>query len=290
MTRAPTPLERWFLDHGRHELAWRHTTDRWHVLVAEIMLAQTQVARVEQAWPEFIRQFPTPQAAAQAGPGAMIIAWGRLGYPRRARRLYDAAVIVAERGWPHDLSVLPGVGRYTAGAVRAEVDDDPDAIGIDVNIRRVCERVNGETLSVTAAERTAIRLARPLRGRDRLLALMDLGALVCTARAPTCHRCPLRRRCATQGVRDGERTSTQGRYEGSFRQRRGVVLARLRAEESVPLDELDAVALSSLVDDGLAVIDEPSQRARLPAGSGREPRGTQAETERVERKKLPSRS
>jgi A/G-specific adenine glycosylase len=162
--------------------------------------------------------------------------------------------------------------------VRAEADGDPDAIGIDVNIRRVCERVDGTALSVEAAERTARRLARPLRGRERLLALMDLGALVCTARDPNCPRCPLRRRCATRGVRSDERTSTQGRYEGSFRQRRGAVLARLRSEALVPLSELDPVALSSLVDDGLAIIDETRQHARLPGGRHPDDSGGQVET------------
>ena len=88
------------------------------MLVSEVMLHQTQVSRVEAAWEEFIGAFPTPEAMAAAGPAAVIRAWGRLGYPRRARRLYEAAVMIDRDGWPDDLRDLPGVGRYTAAAVR----------------------------------------------------------------------------------------------------------------------------------------------------------------------------
>lgn len=257
-------LERWYIDHGRHDLAWRHTWDRWEIMVAEVMLAQTQVARVERVWPAFLEEFPTPDAAVRAGPGALIAAWGRLGYPRRARRLYDAAAIIVEYGWPTDLTTLPGIGRYTAGAIRAEADDDPRAIGIDVNIRRVCERVRDSTQRVADTEAVAIHLARPLVGRDRLWALMDLGALVCTARNPGCGRCPLRRRCRTRGERSTETNSRQAAYQGSFRQQRGDVLARLRTEASVPVDDLDPAALASLIADGLATIDVRQRLARLP--------------------------
>jgi A/G-specific adenine glycosylase len=265
-----TPLARWYRATGRHDLAWRHTRDRWEVLVAEVMLAQTQVARVELAWPAFLTRFPTPQVAAAADPGDLIDAWDRLGYPRRARRLWETAVIVTREGWPDDLTELPGVGRYTAGAVRAEADDDPEAIGIDVNIRRVCERHAGRRLTDAHAVPYATTLAAPLVGRDRLLALMDLGALVCRARRPECSACPLEPTCATRGVRADETRHRQARFEGSFRQRRGRVLARLRAEPSVPAAELDADALASLVADGLAEVSRG--RARLPrrsAGSSR---------------------
>src|SRR5689334_199866 len=100
------------------------------------MLHQTQVARVEAAWPHFVAAFPTPEAMTEAGPAAVIRAWGRLGYPRRARRLYEAAVVIVRDGWPDDLRALPGVGRYTAAAVRAQADD-VDVPAVDVNIRRV---------------------------------------------------------------------------------------------------------------------------------------------------------
>lgn len=253
-------LGAWYREHGRHDLAWRASRDRWAVLVAEVMLQQTQVARVVEAWPRFLDRFPTPRAAVEAGPGALIDAWGRLGYPRRARRLHDAAVIIDRDGWPADLTELPGVGAYTAGAVAAEADD-ADAVAIDVNIRRVLERVRGAALGPRAAEVAMVEVGAPERGRDRLLALMDLGALVCTARAPRCAPCPLHERCTTRGERAGEVRRRQPAYAGSFRERRGRVLARLRAG-GAPVRELDADALESLVADGLA--DVRRGQATLP--------------------------
>ncbi len=260
--RSTCPLGDWYTAHGRHDLAWRTTRDRWAVLVSEVMLAQTQVARVATAWPTFMAAFANVGAAAAAGPGAVIAKWGRLGYPRRARRLWETAVVVHERGWPDDYQTLPGVGRYTAGALAAQADDAADAIGVDVNIRRVVQRLAGTTLSDRAAEREAIDIAAPLQGRTRLLALMDLGALVCTPRDPACTACPLQPRCATQGELDGERPRRQPPYRGSMRERRGAVLARLRAEPSVKCSELDADAVASLVTDGLARVNRG--RVSLP--------------------------
>lgn len=253
-------LRTWYVRHGRHDLAWRQTRDRWAVLVSEVMLHQTQVGRVAAVWPEFSTRFPTPAAMAAAGPGAVIQAWGRLGYPRRARHLHDAAVLIARDGWPEDLRVLPGVGRYTAAAVRAQADD-LDVPAVDVNIRRVAQRVVGRTLSDTEAETVTVGIGAPLRGRDRLLALMDVGAILCRPRDPDCVGCPLRPRCATRGALPGEARRRQARFEGSFRQRRGRVLARLR-DGPVPVAELDAEALASLEADGLARVTRG--RARLP--------------------------
>jgi A/G-specific adenine glycosylase len=256
-------LTRWYQENGRHDLPWRATRDRWHVLVSEVMLHQTQVPRVVPAYLSFVERFPTPAAAVAAGPGAVIAEWGRLGYPRRARWLHDAAVVIERDGWPDDLIALPGVGRYTAAAIAAQVDD-ADRVGIEVNIRRVCERVAGCALSEREAESEAVEIARPLRGRDRLLALMDVGATICTARNPGCERCPLVSQCATRGTLTGETKHRQARYEGSFRQRRGMVMARLR-EGSVRTIELDGEALASLLDDGLAEVTRG--RARLPGSS-----------------------
>jgi A/G-specific adenine glycosylase len=249
---AASPLARWYAANGRHTLPWRATRDRWAVLVSEVMLHQTQAPRVAAAWDAFITQFPDPATTAAAGPAAVITAWGRLGYPRRARWLWEAAVVITEQGWPDDLTTLPGVGRYTAAAIVAQADGG-DALGIEVNIRRVCERVAGTRLSDRAAEAFGSELAAPLRGRDRLLALMDLGATVCTSRAPLCDACPLHGRCATRGVHDDETRHRQGRFEGSFRQRRGRVMARLR-EAPVRAEELDGEALHSLIEDGLAEV------------------------------------
>ena len=217
------------------------------------MLHQTQAPRVAAVWDDFIARFPDPATMAAAGPGAVITAWGRLGYPRRARWLWEAAVRITEHGWPDDLTELPGIGRYTAAAVVAQAEN-ADAIGIEVNIRRVCERVAGERLNDRDAEARAVRIGGALTGRDRLLALMDLGATVCTARAPTCDTCPLHRACATRGTHAHETRHRQSRFEGSFRQRRGLVMARLR-EAPVPARELDGEALYTLVADGLAEVE-----------------------------------
>jgi A/G-specific adenine glycosylase len=249
----PSPsLARWYATSGRHALAWRATRDRWAVLVAEVMLQQTQVARVEAVWPAFMAQFPDVETAAAAGPGALIAAWGRLGYPRRARRLWETAAYVVEHGWPDDLTVLPGIGRYTAGAIAAEADE-ADTVALDTNIRRVVERVHGALLAPGAADRAMRTLGGRLAPRDRLLALMDLGALVCTARNPACAACPLRVKCATRGPLAGERRARQPAYAGSFRERRGTVMAALR-NAPTPVAQLDGEALASLVTDGLAEI------------------------------------
>jgi A/G-specific adenine glycosylase len=252
----------WYERNGRHDLPWRHTRDRWAVLVSEVMLQQTQVGRVLDAWPRFMVRFPDPATTASAGAGAVIGGWDRLGYPRRARRLWEAASAITAHGWPDDLTDLPGVGRYTAGAVRS-LADDADVPAVEVNVRRVVERVAGRRLPDAAAEAESVRLGRGLDPRSRLLALMDVGALLCRPRTPDCASCPLRRRCTTRGPLADETRHRQAPFEGSFRQRRGQVMARLRAEPSVALDQLDPEVLASLVADGLAVVTERS--AALPA-------------------------
>lgn len=254
-------LARWYEEHGRHDLEWRATRDRWAILVSEVMLHQTQAPRVAAAYPAFLARFPTPEAMAGAGPGAVIEAWGRLGYPRRARRLWDAAVQIAGDGWPDDLTALPGVGRYTAGAIRSQADDE-DVPAVEVNIRRVVERIEGRRLTMRAAEDAMVEVGAPLRGRDRLLALMDVGALVCRPHEPRCTECPFERRCQTRGELEHEaQRPRQAPFDGSFRQQRGVVLARLRGGPT-PVELLDAGALASLVRDGLAAVD--GGLARLP--------------------------
>lgn len=252
MTRAAA-LAVWYERHGRHDLPWRAETDRWPVLVSEVLLQQTQVRRVLAVWPEFMAHFPTPEAMATHLLRDVITAWGRLGYPRRAVRLWESATIVSRAGWPADLTELPGVGRYTAAAIRAQ-SDDADVPAIEVNIRRVVQRCAGAVLSERAAEAASVRFGSGLRGRDRLLALMDLGATVCLPRAPLCSACPLHRRCTTRGVLPGEVRARQSGFAGSFRQRRGAVMARLRTEAFVNVVELDADALASLVTDRLAAI------------------------------------
>ncbi|HZP29319.1 MAG TPA: A/G-specific adenine glycosylase [Acidimicrobiia bacterium] len=253
-------LARWYEANGRHALEWRATRDRWAILVSEVMLHQTQVPRVAAVWPGFMARFPTPEAMAAATPGEVITAWDRLGYPRRARRLWESAVVIAHHGWPDDLSTLPGVGRYTANAVLAQAED-ADLPAIETNVRRVLERVRGERLAPRAAEAAMAEVGAPLRGRDRLLALMDVGALCCRPREPRCGECPLARRCATRGPLAGESRPRRPRFEGSFRQRRGRVMAVLRAGPA-PAATLDREALASLAADGLAVVTRGT--AHLP--------------------------
>jgi A/G-specific adenine glycosylase len=261
VTRAAS-LADWYVQHGRHELPWRATRDRWPVLVSEVMLQQTQVSRVLDAWPGFIGRFPTADSMASEPPGAVITEWGRLGYPRRARRLWEASAKIADEGWPADLEELPGVGRYTARALLAQCDDR-DVPAVEVNVRRVLQRAEGSVLTERACETAMRRWGEPLTGRDRLLALMDLGATVCTARDAECPRCPLTDRCATRGVLPGETRAKQAPYRGSFRERRGIVMRRLRSHRSgISTDDLDGMALSSLVEDGLAVVSRGW--ARLP--------------------------
>ncbi len=257
---APPTLRSWYLRHGRHDLVWRHTRDRWLILTSEVMLHQTQVVRVTEAWPGFAARFPTPEATAAAGPAAVIRAWGRLGYPRRARRLYDAALMIERDGWPDDLRALPGVGRYTAAAVLAQADDQ-DVPAIDVNIRRVVQRVEGRVLSDRVAEAAMVRIGAPLHGRDRLLALMDVGAMLCRPKDPQCPQCPLRPHCATRGPLAGEVRRPQPPFTGSFRERRGQVMTALRVGPT-PVAALDAEALAALVADGLARVSRG--KARLP--------------------------
>jgi A/G-specific adenine glycosylase len=253
-------LARWYRENGRHALAWRASRDRWAILVSEVMLHQTQVPRVAAAWPAFMARFPTPEAMAAATPGDVITAWDRLGYPRRALRLWESAVVIARGGWPGDLSTLPGVGRYTANAVLAQAED-ADLPAIETNVRRVLERVRGERLTPRAAEAAMAEVGAPLRGRDRLLALMDVGAILCLPREPRCGECPLEPACATRGPLPGESRPRQPKFEGSFRQRRGRVMAELRAGP-VKASALDPEALASLTADGLAAVTRGT--AHLP--------------------------
>lgn len=219
----------WFREHGR-DLPWRQTRDPYAILVSEVMLQQTQVARVVPRYVAFLERWPTVGSLAEASPADVIRAWQGLGYNRRALNLHRAARRVAGEGWPSDLTELPGVGRYTADAVARFAFDLP-VLPVDTNVRRVVERTGGRFGPASAH------------------ALMDLGATICVARIPRCEECPLARRCPSRGRRyPAERR--QSRFEGSFRQRRARTLRSVVAEPR-PAGELDAEALSSLAADGL---------------------------------------
>ena len=226
-------LGEWFAANGR-DLPWRHTRDPYAILVSEVMLQQTQVSRVLPRWEEWLRRWPTVAALAAALPADVIRAWQGLGYNRRGLNLWRAACAVAEHGWPDDLTELPGVGPYTAAAVGNFAFGRP-VLPVDVNIGRVIERTGASF------------------GPDAAQALFDLGATVCLARVPRCGECPLAAECPSRG-QTYEPARRQGPFEGSFRQRRAVLL-RLVAESPQPADA-DPEAVESLARDGLVRVED----------------------------------
>jgi A/G-specific adenine glycosylase len=222
----------WFDEHGR-DLPWRRTRDPYAILVSEVMLQQTQVARVVPRYLAFLSRWPTVESLAAATSGDVIREWQGLGYNRRALNLHRAARGIAADGWPDDFTELSGVGRYTADALARFALDRP-VLPVDTNVRRVLDRTGGEFGPASAH------------------ALMDLGATICLARVPRCDVCPLAERCPSRGRRY-EPLRRQGRFEGSFRQRRARTLT-LVAERTRRRSSLDVEALESLAADGLVQV------------------------------------
>jgi len=227
-------LQEWFAGAGR-DLPWRHTHDPYAILVSEVMLQQTQVGRVVPRYLAWLRRWPTVGSLASASTADVIREWQGLGYNRRGLHLQRTAQRVAAHGWPHDLAELPGIGPYTAAAIRCFAFGE-DVLPIDVNVERVLRRTIA-SFSSRAAQ-----------------ALMDLGATICLARTPRCEACPLAAECPSRGIREAP-ARKQGPFEGSFRQRRAVTL-RAIAESDRDLDELDDEAVRSLERDGLVVVEE----------------------------------
>jgi A/G-specific adenine glycosylase len=219
----------WFDEHGR-DLPWRRTRDPYAILVSEVMLQQTQVARVVPRYHAWLERWPTVDAFAAAPVADVIREWQGLGYNRRAVNLHRAARRIAADGWPEDLTQLPGVGRYTADAVARFAFDRP-VLPVDTNVRRVLERTRGEFSPASAH------------------ALMDLGATVCLARIPRCDACPLSESCPSRGLRY-EPLRKQSRFEGSFRQRRAHAL-RLITAGPQPRESLEQRVIDALERDGL---------------------------------------
>lgn len=282
------PLLAWYSASAR-DLPWR-AADRtpWGVLVSEVMLAQTPVDRVLPVWTTWMRRWPTPAALAAETPGESVRAWGRLGYPRRALRLHAAALdIVLRFGGevpmdPDQLRSLPGVGDYTAAAL-ASFAFGQRAVVLDTNVRRVLARLltgsEHPRPSITAAERALAASVLPdLDGEAALwsVAVMELGALVCTSSSPRCSTCPVSSSCTWVALGrpayDGPQRLVQ-KFAGTDRQVRGRLLAVLReAPGTVGKVSLDAVwvdgvqrerALDGLVADGLVEV-LPGARYRLP--------------------------
>jgi A/G-specific adenine glycosylase len=203
------------------------------------MLQQTQVPRVVPRFEAWMALWPTVEALAAASSSDVIRAWQGLGYNRRAVNLHRAAQRVAGDGWPDDLTLLPGVGEYTASAVRRFAFGEP-VLPLDTNVRRVVERTGGSF------------------GPESAEALMDLGREVCLARVPRCRVCPLAASCPSRGRRYEPRRK-QSRFEGSFRQRRAETLRLVASGRSA---NLDPEALASLERDGL--VEVHAGLARLP--------------------------
>ena len=187
-------LLKWY-EAVKRPLPWRATRDPWAILVSEVMLQQTQAARVVPHYERFLARFPTPRALAEAPAAEAIAAWSGLGYNRRALALRAAAAQVAEHGWPEHLEDLPGVGPYTAAAV-GSFAFGAQVAAVDTNVRRVIERRDGVRRPPRALARRAAELLPEGRAAAWNQAMMELGATVCRPRRPLCGECPLRAGCA----------------------------------------------------------------------------------------------
>ena len=279
MKPSPTPNELldWY-DRCRRDLPWREPgVTAWQILVSEFMLQQTPVSRVLPIWCDWVQRWPTASATAAAGAGDVVRAWGKLGYPRRAKRLHECATVIARDHGdvvPDDVEILltlPGVGSYTARAIACFAYRQPVPV-VDTNVRRVVARVvhgRADAAGVSAV-RDHADVSALLPDDDSAhrfsAALMELGAIVCTARTPRCGLCPVgacRWRQAGYPPADGLARRPQA-YAGTDRQVRGRLLDVLRDSESpVTRAELDVAwvadteqrerALNSLLADGLVV-------------------------------------
>ena len=269
-------LTQWFAHHSR-PLPWREPgTGAWPILVCEVMSQQTPVARVLPQWERWMQRWPTPAALAEASPAEVIVAWDRLGYPRRALRLRECAAAVVERYGGElprtrdELLSLPGIGPYTADAIIAFAYRERSTV-LDTNIRRVIARLNGDELPPPHLRKDEVARATALVPEDGEeaaqwnAAIMELGALVCTARNPRCEECPLSDCCQwlARGKPSNAAPRRTQKFTGTHREARGKIMAVLRGSGTpVPRAEFEdrsgltparfTAALTSLVDDGLA--------------------------------------
>ncbi|RCL85989.1 MAG: A/G-specific adenine glycosylase [Microbacterium sp.] len=282
-------LNEWFR-HNARDLPWREPrTGAWAILVSEFMLQQTPVARVIPHLEAWLQRWPTPADLAEASPAEAVTQWANLGYPRRALWLHRAAEEITTRHGgvvPRDveaLLALTGIGDYTARAVAVFAYGERHPV-VDTNTRRVLARViDGRSQPGPPSRRDLDAMAAllPLERKDAALfnaATMELGATICTARAPRCDACPVAERCAWRaaGYPDtGDRRPRQAAYEGSDRQVRGLVLRALReaapspvAAETLAPDWPDRTqrdrAIDSLIADGLIELEDDI--ACLPRG------------------------
>jgi A/G-specific adenine glycosylase len=279
-------LSSWY-EYAQRDLPWRRPgVTPWQILVSEFMLQQTPVARVEPIWLAWVARWPTPSATAAAGAAEVLRAWGKLGYPRRAKRLHECATVLAERfddEVPSDvetLLTLPGVGAYTARAIACFAYGQRVPV-VDTNVRRVVARAVHGKADAAASSRDLDDVAALLPAQDAprfSVALMELGATVCTARSPRCGVCPLSS-CAwrTRGFPAGTPVRRVQKYAGTDRQVRGRLLDVLRGNDSpVTRAQLDVAwltdtaqrdrALDSLLVDGL--VEQTADGRFALAGEG----------------------
>jgi A/G-specific adenine glycosylase len=256
VTERAEALLAWY-ERMRRALPWRDARDPYALLVSEVMLQQTQAVRVVPYYDAFLARFPDPATLAAARPRDVLAAWRGLGYNRRALALQAAARVVAGRGWPADLTELPGVGPYTAAAVASFAWDEHRA-AVDVNARRVIERWDGRRRAPGPLAARAAELLPPGRAATWNQAMMELGATVCTARAPRCGACPVTSWCAGPQAPAAAVASRRPRFEDTDRYARGRILAALLDGDEPPAlapARLER-ALAGLERDGLILRDE----------------------------------
>jgi A/G-specific adenine glycosylase len=276
------PVLTWYKENKR-DLPWRDS-DPWGVLVSEIMLQQTPVARVLPIYIQWMKRWPTAASLAQATPAEVITAWGRLGYPRRALRLHECAKVIATQhkgvvpSSEVELRKLPGVGEYTSAALIAFAFGGRSLV-LDINIRRLFSRVIDGFETPTAAPTKSERIEREKLIPEKsaatwAAATMELGALICTAKKPKCGVCPLADQCKWRNLDfplsdQPKRTQT---WHGTDRQCRGVIVQALRENSALSKKEITLLwdvpsqvekALLTLLEDGL-VESIPGQRFSLP--------------------------
>jgi len=259
----------WF-DENQRDLPWRKTNP-WGVMVSEFMLQQTPVNRVLPKWNEWMERWPDPASLASARKSDVISAWGRLGYPRRALRLYESAKVIADshnNRVPREIEILrslPGIGDYTAAAIAAFAYGESTLV-LDVNIRRLFSRVYDGIETPSSSQSQYERRIRaeliPRDGAKWAAATMEFGALICTSRNPLCEVCPVKNSCAWRaaGYPKSEVKSKTQDWHGTDRKCRGTILQALREKRKLSPDALKKLwedgsqvekALKTLLADGL---------------------------------------
>ena len=276
------PVLTWYRK-SKRDLPWR-STDAWGVLVSEIMLQQTPVARVLPIYIEWMKRWPTPAALASASPAEIITAWGRLGYPRRALRLHECAKVITTQyngkvpTSESQLRELPGIGEYTSAAIIAFAFEGRSLV-LDINIRRLFARVIDGIEVPTAAPTKSERASRNELIPDRdphvwAAATMELGALICTAKNPKCGECPLADQCIWRSLDYplSDQPKRRQTWHGTDRQCRGVIVQALRDNPSLQKREIMQLwdvpsqvekTLLTLLEDGL-VVAMKGERFSLP--------------------------